>query len=244
MAEVNIDINIDNNINIFNILKNYIPKECSHSLITSIKLDIKTEQLTDIIENEDNTYLLYNGKNYKIGHSVNIKSRLVSLRTGSDTHIELIGCSVGGIDLEKELHYKYSSKKIKREWFDLNNSEVQEILNIFKIKREEHKKLKENKNNEIEILQDQLNQLTKKIEKLKTTNIVIGIQDYNSLSLDEKNIINKANIINNTDELIIDNTKLSNGYYKVNELKLFCKLMGRKGYSKLTKQELIDMIKK
>jgi hypothetical protein len=70
------------------------------------------------------TYLAYDGKNYKIGKSVNAENRISQCKT-ANPEIQLL---VSGYGIsEKELHDKYKDKRVDREWFSLNESDVEWI---------------------------------------------------------------------------------------------------------------------
>lgn len=70
------------------------------------------------------TYLIHNGRNYKIGYSKNPEMRLKTFKV-ADPNCKLIIFGAGNI--EKELHLMYKKHRIKGEWFDLNRIEIQKI---------------------------------------------------------------------------------------------------------------------
>lgn len=68
----------------------------------------------------------------KIGKSKDIHTRLQIIKT----HVPL--CQLIGYitdDVEKELHARYSDKKIKGEWFNLSDKDIQDIENNYDLKR-------------------------------------------------------------------------------------------------------------
>jgi len=84
---------------------------------------------------KDNTgyvYLLKIGNSYKIGASKNLPDRMKSLQTGSvdDIKLEHTIYTDTPYQLEKQLHYRFKHKRIKREFFNLDNDDIVYIKNI------------------------------------------------------------------------------------------------------------------
>lgn len=81
------------------------------------------------IEIKDNikTYLLTDGKRYKIGCTKNIKNRLSSLRT-ANIDIELV-CYGDNVS-EKMMHGLFKEKRVDREWFELNEKDVNDVRSL------------------------------------------------------------------------------------------------------------------
>lgn len=71
------------------------------------------------------TYLAYDGNYYKIGKSVNSKKRIENCKT-SNPKIKLLGFGYG--ISESELHLRFKEKRVDREWFNLENNEVNFII--------------------------------------------------------------------------------------------------------------------
>ena len=78
------------------------------------------------------TYLLYDGRLYKIGQTNNINQRIKNIYT-ANPFIKMLG-STDKIS-EKTLHDIYKNYRVKLEWFDLNDSQVEDILDSFKTGR-------------------------------------------------------------------------------------------------------------
>lgn len=78
-------------------------------------------------------YLMYdnNTKYYKIGRSINAKRRERTLQSEKPT-IELKYTFTGNIKDESILHDKFKDKRIRGEWFNLNQTDIDYILNYFK----------------------------------------------------------------------------------------------------------------
>lgn len=74
------------------------------------------------------TYLMTDGKLFKIGQSVNPQKRLLSIQNGNINAVLLFYGS--GVS-EKELHNKYAHKRVGREWFNLNDNDIEEIKLLF-----------------------------------------------------------------------------------------------------------------
>jgi len=73
------------------------------------------------------TYLAKSKIGYKIGQSKKPEQRIKGLKT-ANPEITLI-CYGTGIS-EKELHKKYSLKKINLEWYKLNKQDVQDVIRV------------------------------------------------------------------------------------------------------------------
>lgn len=75
------------------------------------------------------TYLMYDGRAYKIGKSSNINLRLKHIK-GNNPWIELI--CFGNRNIEKQLHLMFTSKLITGtvEWFNLTTNEVEIIKSL------------------------------------------------------------------------------------------------------------------
>jgi hypothetical protein len=78
------------------------------------------------------TYLMFDGNLYKIGQTKDIKARLSAMYTASP-YIQLIGYS--DKITEKELHNAFSQYRVKLEWFNLFDCQVDDILHSFKTGR-------------------------------------------------------------------------------------------------------------
>lgn len=74
-------------------------------------------------------YLIQSGPLYKIGVSVNPKSRLMSLSTASPNPLRLVWSKKydDAYAVEKELHDQFNSKRINGEWFRLDEKDVETI---------------------------------------------------------------------------------------------------------------------
>ena len=67
---------------------------------------------------------------HKIGYtsSTSAKERLGSCQTGNPNELVLVGTINGSQEYEADLHRKYSSNKIRNEWFSLTEDEVKNII--------------------------------------------------------------------------------------------------------------------
>ena len=76
------------------------------------------------------TYLLKDKSTrlYKIGRAVDVNKRVRSLEVANPNLSIVITIEK---DVEKELHNKYSSKRIKSEWFKLSKEDVDEIKRTY-----------------------------------------------------------------------------------------------------------------
>lgn len=71
------------------------------------------------------TYLAYDGINYKIGTSIDSEKRINNCKT-ANPNIELLAYGYG--IREKALHNLYEEKRVDREWFNLDNKDVNYII--------------------------------------------------------------------------------------------------------------------
>jgi hypothetical protein len=74
------------------------------------------------------TYLMFDGKLYKIGQTGDVKKRMQAMYT-ANPYIQLIGYS--DKISEKELHNRFSNYRVKLEWFNLFDCQVDDILFAF-----------------------------------------------------------------------------------------------------------------
>lgn len=79
------------------------------------------------MKKEKYTYLMTDGRLFKIGQSVNPEGRLKTLKTGNP-HIELI--TYGNGVTEKYLHEFLFRDRIVLEWFDLAEDKIENIKNL------------------------------------------------------------------------------------------------------------------
>lgn len=107
--------------------------------------------------NDSKTYLMYDGKNYKIGRSVNPAKRLLELKTASP-NIKLI--KETEFVAEKYFHELFYSSNIGGEWFNLGYNDLQTCHILFNAKdklqaemlmRFFHRKVKENNKKNLHI---------------------------------------------------------------------------------------------
>lgn len=89
------------------------------------------KELKEVKKNIDNiyTYLMFDGLYYKIGKSKNPEKRLKQIQTSNP--LALLLEYSDKVD-EKNLHKLYSNYRIKNEWFNLNDKQVEEIKYFFK----------------------------------------------------------------------------------------------------------------
>lgn len=65
-------------------------------------------------------YFIQAGDLIKIGYTVDIKKRLIALRTSSPVALILLGIMPGGPKVEAELHERFASSRRHGEWFHRN----------------------------------------------------------------------------------------------------------------------------
>lgn len=84
--------------------------------------------------NDRKVYCIQKGSEpvFKIGISVDPKSRLSSLQTASDTSlriVHIVECR-DALKLEAKLHRKFSSKRLSGEWFELNEQDIEFVKGL------------------------------------------------------------------------------------------------------------------
>ncbi len=77
-------------------------------------------------------YLMVNKRSghYKIGRSVNPEFRERTLQS-QEPEVEMVEACLAPKALEKRLHEEYKSKRIRGEWFDLNDADIRAIIHTF-----------------------------------------------------------------------------------------------------------------
>jgi len=75
------------------------------------------------------TYLMFDGNLYKIGKSKNPENRLKQIKTGNP-NCKLICYGYGAT--EELLHKRFCKKRIKLEWFNLNENDVSSCVELIK----------------------------------------------------------------------------------------------------------------
>jgi len=80
-------------------------------------------------------YLIINKRNglYKIGISINPVKRERTLQA-EEPEIEIINIYKGGYQVEKRIHKCFEGKRVRGEWFRLDNNDILIIDNILKDK--------------------------------------------------------------------------------------------------------------
>lgn len=66
----------------------------------------------------------------KIGKAVDVQQRLSVLNTGSPYELEIVAVipSSNMRKLENELHRKFAAKRVRREWFELSDEDISEVI--------------------------------------------------------------------------------------------------------------------
>lgn len=87
------------------------------------------QNLEDELKKEKQTYLMINDKGHvKIGKSHNPKVRESTLQSEQPC-VKLFAISYS--DVESELHFKYSKNRIRGEWFDLSDVQINMIIESY-----------------------------------------------------------------------------------------------------------------
>ena len=75
-------------------------------------------------------YLISDSNNYKIGSTHNLEQRLTQLQTANPNKLIIIESirSFNYKKLEKLLHYRFKSKRVNGEWFNLTENEVANFI--------------------------------------------------------------------------------------------------------------------
>lgn len=77
-------------------------------------------------------YIVGASGNYKIGHTKNLEARVSELQTGNAERLIIITViqSHDPVFLEGCLHRKYEKKRIRGEWFSLDEEDVAYLKNL------------------------------------------------------------------------------------------------------------------
>ena len=80
-------------------------------------------------------YIMYDGLNYKIGITNNLKSRKATLQTGNSKELSIAGYvtvtdRLEAATLEKALHSKFGTCRISGEWFDCSWLMIEKTIRI------------------------------------------------------------------------------------------------------------------
>lgn len=69
-------------------------------------------------------------KHIKIGYSKDVRKRLSEIQTTSPHELTILTTCEGGIEMEKELHHKFSNSYIRGEWFTPSEELITYINNF------------------------------------------------------------------------------------------------------------------
>ena len=117
--------------------------------MASIQFKPLSELVCESSSNPGYVYVLFNGENYKIGKTKNLKSRKSSIQTGSDTNLKILAYAIWEDYslLERSIQKAFKRYKKVREWFSLPEEELQPLLdylkdadNLFKYRLKEKQK--------------------------------------------------------------------------------------------------------
>jgi hypothetical protein len=64
---------------------------------------------------------------YKIGFAIDVAKRISSLQTGSASALELVLTMKGDVERERQLHARFAANRVRGEWFDLGQAEIEEL---------------------------------------------------------------------------------------------------------------------
>lgn len=106
-------------------------KYLSDSLNKNEEHKLKYPNLFKSIKSRSNIYLIKNNRNgyIKIGKSSNPKKREKTLQS-EEPELELIFTLNASLLTETELHIKFNSKRVRGEWFNLTDEDVNYIKSL------------------------------------------------------------------------------------------------------------------
>lgn len=88
------------------------------------------------IYNTTGVYVIRSANRYKIGYASNVYDRLDQIQTGSPFRCRIvifIPCNIPhAMKLEAHLHFHFSHKRTVGEWFELNQVDLKELLDLCK----------------------------------------------------------------------------------------------------------------
>ena len=139
-------------------------------------------------------YLFKSQNIYKIGKAIDVKKRYETLLTGNP-YLEIV-CFGDGVK-EKELHNYFSNKKIKNEWFNLDEKDVLKAIEFITVKNtfKPKEKIKTSGNRFYKISKNGIDRYYKNlkklcdIEKLNYTNIHYELLRKNNLTYSHKDLL-------------------------------------------------------
>lgn len=117
---------LDCNLKKIDISSFEIPINCLREVVEERSPDRMSDNITKVYVMIDK-----NTGYYKIGRSKNPEKREKTLQSEKPT-IEMIFNEDARIRDEKKLHYIFSDKRIRGEWFDLNGTDLNKIREYFK----------------------------------------------------------------------------------------------------------------
>lgn len=110
-------------------VRGFFPEKNKPKRFTGVS--VRPDEDWEVFNRDDlsRVYLISDGRNVKIGKSLDPKRRLRSLQTArSETELTLLGVIPGGHKVETLLHRKYREKRRNGEWFALTSEDVLDIL--------------------------------------------------------------------------------------------------------------------
>lgn len=99
----------------------------------AIKLKVIKDVQKSLFEKdkEDYLYIMKNNETYKIGYSSNFNKRLKNYKVHlGNVEIIYIHKGFNCFELESELHNTFKNKKIRGEWFELNEKDILKAIKI------------------------------------------------------------------------------------------------------------------
>lgn len=107
--------------------------ERDHLLFGSLYFSEKKLETPIKSEKQEYVYLMKGFETYtKIGRSTNVKNRVIS-HACSNPNTELLFCIESDGLTEGRLHKHFKDKRVKLEWFDLSDSDIEWIKSNFKV---------------------------------------------------------------------------------------------------------------
>lgn len=100
------------------------------------ELHTELEKEMPEIYNETGVYVIRSANRYKIGYARNVYGRINQIQTGSPFRCRIIifiPCPIEqAIKLEERLHLHFHPQRKTGEWFELNQSDLKELVDICK----------------------------------------------------------------------------------------------------------------
>lgn len=93
-------------------------------------IDLERRLLKMVGRGTEFVYFIRSGSRVKIGRSKNVRHRLESVRVANADEVYLIGAAMGGVILERDIHWAVRSDRVRGEWFELSDNLIKVMRRV------------------------------------------------------------------------------------------------------------------